>query len=249
MWKPWQDPLVARPCWPSWLSPKRWPSLCHICHAWPSEPVCEACVQRYAQPTPRCATCALPLVPDGCTQCNATRPPLDACICTVDYAYPWTDAVARLKFQADPGLSRHLAELMRHTPWVEPRLEAADHVLPMPLSLSRLRERGFNQAHELARHLYPSKTTPHVLMRREHSTHQVGQSRAERIANVKGSFWIHPDRLGCVHNQRLVLVDDVMTTGATLFEAARVLRAMGAQHITALVFARTPDRTTAQFAP
>lgn len=222
------------------LLPKRWPSLCRVCHAWPSQPVCEDCVQRFAQPVARCNTCAQRLDTALCSMCAHTPPPLDVCLCAVDYAYPWVNAIAQFKFQADPGLGRHLAELLRHAPWVEPALETADRVIPMPLSAQRLRERGFNQAHELARHLAASKTDAHTLLRHEHNSHQVGQGRAQRLANVSGSFWLHPERLAAVRGERLVVVDDVMTTGASLFEAARVLRMAGAVHITGLVFARTP---------
>jgi ComF family protein len=109
----------------------------------------------------------------------------------------------------------------------------------VPLSIQRLSERGFNQAHELARHLDSCKTDPHTLQRLELGRHQVGHNRTERQANVLGSFWVDPTRLNHLRGKRVVLVDDVMTTGATLFEAARALRRAGATHITGLVFART----------
>jgi ComF family protein len=147
--------------------------------------------------------------------------------------------VARLKYQADPGLARSLAELMRHAPWVEPALENSSRVVAMPLSDARLRERGFNQAFELARHLAPTKADAHTLRRIEESTHQVGASREDRRANVRDAFWVDPARLHHVRGQRLVLMDDVMTTGASLHEAARALKAAGAAHVTGMVFART----------
>ncbi len=225
---------------PAWLAPQRWPSVCHICHAWPSAPFCDACVQRFAQPVQRCLRCAQALEGSACSGCLKTPPSLDACLCAVDYAYPWVNAITRFKFHADPGLGRHLAHLMRHTPWVEPALEAADLLVPMPLSGVRLRERGFNQALELARHLCPEKTQAHTLMRREQSVQQVGKSRNERLTNVHGSFWVHPDHVQAVRGRHVVVVDDVMTTGASLFEAARALKVAGAAHITGLVFARTP---------
>lgn len=128
---------------------------------------------------------------------------------------------------------------MRHAPWVEPALENAHSIIPMPLSLKRLSERGFNQSQELVRHLAPDKADPYTLRRLERGPHQVGQNKAQRQANVRGSFWLDPQRLGHIQGRRLVLVDDVMTTGASLFEAAQTLRTAGATHITGLVFART----------
>ena len=194
---------------------------------------------QFAQPKNRCSTCALPNEQGVCHACRHTPAFLDSCLCAVDYGYPWADCVARFKFQADPGVGRALAHLMRHAPWVEPALEAADSLIPMPLSLQRLSERGFNQAHELARHLDPCKADPYTLLRLDHSHHQVGRSRDERQANVVGSFWVDPQRLPHLRGKRVVLVDDVMTTGASLFEAARTMRRAGAAHITGLVFART----------
>lgn len=230
----------------TWLHAKHWPSVCHICHAWPHQALCSGCVERFAQPIARCPTCALALQTASCPRCmHASSFALDACLAAVSYQFPWTDCVARFKFQADPGLGRSLAELMRHAPWVEPALERATRVIAMPLSDTRLRERGFNQAFELARHLAPDKADAHTLRRVEHSAHQVGASRDDRLTNVRDAFWVDPTRLNHVRGQRVVLIDDVMTTGASLQEAARALKAAGAAHITGLVFARTeapPER-------
>jgi ComF family protein len=234
--------------------PHALPSLCLICRRWPSQPLCAPCVERFAQPTPRCSTCALMLKPASphahntrtamCHNCAQHPSPLDACVAAVSYTYPWSDCMGRFKFQADPSLARTLAHLMRHAPWVEPALDAAALVLPMPLSPARLRERGFNQALELARHLAPDKTHAHTLLRRGDSAHQVGASRHERLEHVRDAFWVAPERVSAVRGQRVVLVDDVMTTGASMYEAARALRLAGAAHITGLVLARTEERET-----
>lgn len=196
----------------------------------------------FAQPQTRCPTCALKLLHAGCVHCAQTPPPLDACVAAVSYTFPWSACIARFKFQADPGLGRSLAEVMRHAPWVEPALENADAVIAMPLSAPRLRERGFNQAFELARHLTPEKADALTLQRGTESTHQVGAERDARFDNVRDAFWVDPMRLRRVQGRRLVVLDDVMTTGASLFEAARTLRAAGAAHITGMVLARTETK-------
>jgi predicted amidophosphoribosyltransferase len=131
---------------------------------------------------------------------------------------------------------------MHHAPWVEHTLDSAHWILPLPLSAQRLRERGYNQALELAKSLVPSKVQSTWLCRHEGEAHQVGASRQERFDNVRGTFWIHPDAQSILKNQRIVLIDDVMTSGATMFEAARTLRQAGVAHIAGLVFARTPSR-------
>jgi ComF family protein len=202
--------------------------------------VCDACVEQFAQPQPRCTTCALP-VPAGIRQCIACvrRPPVvDACIAAVPYAYPWSQLVAEFKFREQAGWARNLALLMRSTPWVEPALEAADLLLPMPLAEARLRERGFNQALLLCRQLAPSKTQARLLLRLRDTVPQATLSRSARQHNLHDAFAVEPLEADRVRGRRVVLVDDVMTSGASLHHAATALRAAGASHLTALVLAR-----------
>jgi ComF family protein len=217
------------------------PGQCAVCRAWPAQPVCEACVNRFAQPEARCRRCAM-AVPAGiaeCGRCMAAPPPLDACYAAVSYHYPWSALIGQYKFNGQAGWARAFATLMRSTPWVEPALEQAHLVLPMPLSAQRLAERGFNQALLLARALSPRKTESDLLLRVKHTPTQTALGREQRATNVKGAFAMQPLRAGDVRGKRLVLVDDVMTSGASLFSAAATLRHAGAASVTALVLART----------
>ncbi|WP_298927996.1 ComF family protein [uncultured Ramlibacter sp.] len=217
------------------------PAQCEICRAWPAQPLCEACVARFAQPQPRCRRCALP-VPAGtqeCGQCLRAPPPLDACHAAVSYAYPWSALIGRYKFHGQPGWADSFATLLRSTPWVEPALERAALVLPMPLSQQRLAQRGFNQALELARRLAPGRTDAGLLLRVRDTPPQVALDRKARLANMRGAFALEPLRAAQVRGQAVALVDDVMTSGASLFAAAAVLQAAGAASVTALVVART----------
>jgi ComF family protein len=218
----------------------RIPGQCAVCRRWPTAPVCESCVERFAQPTHRCITCALP-TPQGVPQCGSCvrhPPPLDACVAALHYAYPWSALIVQFKFQARPDWARCLATLLRSTPWVEPALEQAQIVVPMPLSAERLRARGYNQALELARHLAPGKWDGRLLLRIRDTRAQSALARDARMRNVRGAFAVEPLRHAELTGARVVLVDDVMTSGASVFSAAAMLRQAGAAHITALVLAR-----------
>ena len=174
-----------------------------------------------------------------CGTCLHQPPPLDACIAAVTYGYPWSSAITQFKFNGDPGWAGALAALLRSTPQVAPALAAADWVLPIPLSRQRLQERGFNQALLLARQLAPEKVSADVLLRLQHTTAQSQLPRAQRLDNLSGALAVEPLRQSQLQGKTIVLVDDVMTTGATLHTAARALRQAGAARITALVVART----------
>lgn len=229
---------------------RRLPSQCAVCHAWPSQPLCEACIARFAQPLPRCRTCAIALAPlpsepvrsadrRQCGRCLREPPPLQACLAAVSYGYPWAQVLAQFKFRARPGWAHGLATLLHSTPWVDPALEQADWVVPLPLSPTRLRERGFNQSLQLARALAPARARSDLLLRVRDTPAQHALPRAQRLANVRGAFAAEPLATQQVQGAHIVVVDDIMTTGATLFAAARALRDAGAAQVTGLVVART----------
>jgi ComF family protein len=221
----------------------RLPSQCLVCHAWPAQAICERCVSQFAQPVARCRTCALAVPPsiEQCGTCMRQHPALDACFAAVAYAYPWSGLVLDFKFHAQPGLAAALALLLRSAPWVEPALDGADLVLPMPLSRERLRARGFNQALLLARQLAPDKADSQLLLRLRDTPAQHTLGRTERLTSLAGAFAVDPLGFDRLRDARVVLVDDVMTSGASLFTAAQTLRQAGAVHITGLVIARTPN--------
>ena len=217
------------------------PSRCAICQAWPARPICDDCIARFAQPSPRCPRCALSL-PSGvgvCAACRQQPPPLAQCLCAVSYAWPWRGLIARFKYHAQPGWGRSLALLMRSSHGAEDLLHEADAVLPMPLSRERLAERGYNQSWLLARQLAPDKADAQLLLRVRHTPPQRTLPRSARLANLQGAFAVEPLRAHEVRGHHLVLVDDVMTSGASLHSAAHTLLQAGAARVSALVLART----------
>jgi ComF family protein len=157
----------------------------------------------------------------------------------VTYAYPWSTLIQDYKFHAQPGLVRSFATLLRAAPWVEAALDEAHWLVPLPLSASRIKERGYNQALLLARQLEPDKTRANVLLRIQDTPAQHTLKRQQRLTALEHAFVVEPLLAPTLRDKRLVLVDDVMTTGASLFTAAKVLKAAGASHVTGLVIART----------
>lgn len=220
----------------------RLPGQCRVCRRWPGRTLCTACSQRFRTAHARCGRCALP-VPAGVAQCSAcvlAPPPLDACFAAVDYAYPWSGLLGQFKFGGEPGLAAVLAAQLHATAGVAEVLADATWVVPMPLSRERLRQRGFNQSLLLARALGCPRIAPALLLRPLHRPPQSLLDREDRQRNVDGVFAVDPLRTAQLQGAHVVLVDDVMTSGASLHAAARVLRAAGARHIAALVVARTP---------
>lgn len=219
------------------------PGRCQVCGRWPARPLCGTCRAHFALPHARCGRCALP-VPPGVAECGACvrhPPALDACFAAVGYGFPWSGLIAHYKFAGEPGWAGVFADLLQQTPGVRQALLSAELVVPVPLAPSRLAQRGFNQAVELARLLEPAKLHTGLLLRLRETLPQASLPRKERLANVQGAFAVEPMLASRVRGRRVLLVDDVMTSGASLSACAQALRAAGAAHIAAVVVARTEE--------
>jgi ComF family protein len=185
-------------------------------------------------------------VPAGvpvCGTCLRQPPPLDLCLAAVDYAYPWHAVIGDFKFRADTGLARPLAGLMDWMPGVDEALAWCDALLPMPLSDTRLRERGFHQTLLLARALARGRAAlvpPRAIRRSHTATAQHDLPRSQRLRQLRSAFAVAPGQQALIAGRRLLLLDDVMTTGASLHALAHCLRRAGAAGVGALVLARTP---------
>ena len=232
-------------------------SRCEVCRSWPAEPVCQPCMARFSPPLLRCRHCAIPLPidlslglrtnPGLCMDCIVERPPLDQAFAAVGYAYPWSALVSSYKFGEQPAWAPIFAALLLQSPGAQESLaalDAADWIVPMPLSAQRLQTRGFNQAWQLATALAgqsrsPARADARLLLRVKDTRPQSQLKRADRLTNVKGAFLVDPLRTAELDGRRVVLVDDVMTSGASLFTAAAALKQAGAMQVTAMVFART----------
>ena len=216
------------------------PSQCAICKAWPSHAICDACVAAFGRPVPRCQQCASESALQICKACLQNPPMLNACWAAMSYTWPWVALIGQFKFQSHPGWARQFALLMHSTPFVADAIDQAHVLIPIPLSFQRLSERGFNQSLVLSQQLSREKTQISSLLRMRNTLAQSSLPRNERLTNLKGVFAVAPFMAAQLRGKRILLIDDVMTSGATLNAAAQVLKQAGAAHVSALVFARTP---------
>jgi ComF family protein len=182
-----------------------------------------------------------------CGTCLGERhaPFLDVCLAALDYAYPWDQLIARFKFRGEPALAQPLAALMLAQPQVISLLQEAHFLMPIPVSITRLAERGYNQAWELCKALTAQVGVTCAtglsdgLVRIGQAPDQHNLPADLRIKNVKGAFAVQPVHVPHLRGRHVLLVDDVSTTGATLRAAAIALRQAGVHQVSALVLART----------
>lgn len=228
----------------TWLVEQAWPPVCLVCGGAGSAgmDICRACALElpHAQ-AGACTRCALPLPHAGsgtlCGQCLSSPPAFDQILAAFHYQPPIDHLVSGFKFRARLNQGRLLGELMQQS--LIDRIEPPDLILPVPLHPSRLRQRGFNQAVELARPLARTLRLPlelHAVRRIRATPPQRKLSSADRQKNLRHAFEPDPD----FKPAHVALVDDVMTTGATISELARLLKRHGVLRVDAWVLARVP---------
>lgn len=222
-----------------------WPPRCLLCGESADESsaegrdLCGECAAALPWNRNACLRCALPLPVSApaCGHCLQHPPPLQQTHAALVYGFPIDRLLPRLKFHADLACGRLLSQLMLQAFAGLPRPDA---LIPLPLHRARLRSRGYDQALELARPLARVLRIPMfdgVLMRSRATAPQSRLDADARRRNLRGAFAVKP---GASLPGHVVLIDDVMTTGATLEAAAKVLRRAGAARIDAWVCARTP---------
>jgi ComF family protein len=220
-----------------WLLPWRC-LLCGVAGA-SDKDLCVDCSAELPRNTHCCQRCALPLPVSAplCGRCQRKAPPWDAAWAPFRYAWPLDRLETRFKFGRDLAAGRVLATMWQQ----EPRaLEPPQLILPVPLHPRRLRERGYNQALELAKPLARALGVAcrhDLLQRTRHTDAQTGLDAAERRRNLRKAFAL---RQSTVLPDHVVVLDDVFTTGATLAECARLLKRAGVARVDVWALARAP---------
>jgi len=214
------------------------PQDCALCGAGSGDSLlCFPCSASLPVVAAACPVCALPAPPGSvCGDCLARPPPFRAAVAAFVYAFPVDRLVHALKYGGQLALAEPLALALIGA--IDRRARPPpDAVVALPLSPARQRERGFNQASEIARRVARAFGRPLVpgLARARDSPPQAALAWADRARNVRGAFLANPLLAG----RRVAIVDDVMTTGATLATAARAARRAGALDVEAWVVART----------
>lgn len=222
------------------LAERLFGGTCYLCRGDSRGLLCEPCIGDLPfLARPRCPQCALPTAGGKpCGRCVSDPPAYDATSAVFAYAFPADVLVQGLKFRGELALAPLLAEKLlselRRTP-----VEPVDMIVPVPLHEARLMQRGYNQSIEIARGLAKPlglPVLPDLCVRVRDTAAQLGLPWKERRENVRNAFSCRR----AVEGKRVAVVDDVMTTGATLGEVAATLKKFGAVRVVNWVVARTP---------
>jgi ComF family protein len=207
--------------------------------------LCPGCLQSIAPiVSPLCPICGIPFATEEgidhrCGPCLAHRPAYSAARAAFVFAGPIQELIHRFKYGHKTHLYRPLA-LMTATQLRDfAALAAADLMVPVPLHKKRLRWRSYNQAVLLAGVLAREWRVPllrNVLQRTRWTAPQINLPAEERRQNVKGAFSVADP--GCIAGRRIIVVDDVFTTGSTAEECARTLKKAGAAEVFVITIAR-----------
>jgi ComF family protein len=205
--------------------------------------ICKACLNDLPwHPTSSCPQCGLESDGNICGSCLSNPPDFDATHAVFLYDFPVDAMMVRYKYGDMMHLSHIFGQFLSNKVSLSNLLNHADLIIPMPMHPQRLKERGFNQAHEIAKLLtinYKEKLDFKSVERIKLTPPQASLPLKDRVKNIKGAFQVNTDKLNLIQGKRIAIVDDVMTTGASLNELAKTLKKAGASHVECWVIART----------
>ncbi len=231
----------------NWLLSGLFPPICLLCGqpgvSENGRDLCSACEAELGRIVRPCERCGIPLPPQGthqglCGRCQRRPPVFDRCIAPFLYKDQIGFLVTQLKYAGNLSCARLLGDLLAEH-LAKQKSPMPDLLMPVPLHPSRIRERGFNQALEIGRLLARRLDLPmdsKTLKRTRATDPQTELSLQQRLSNLKGAFSLRRP-LAAAH---VALVDDVVTTGSTAAEIAKVLKQSGVSRVSVWAPARTP---------
>jgi ComF family protein len=216
---------------------------CAVCGlAADASPLCSGCRRDFFAHAARCGQCGMRLAHgDRCGRCLRERPEYDATMALADYVAPVDGLVVALKFGHRLELAALFGQLLAER--LAPLVRDTTVLVPVPLAFERQAERGFNQAREIARMVQQRlrcTLLETALLRTRHGAPQEALDADARRRNVRKAFTVAAAHAPAIRGADVVVIDDVMTSGATLGEIARVLKQAGAACVTNAIVARTP---------
>ena len=176
-----------------------------------------------------------------CTQCVSNPPYFDETHCLDRYEGVLQDALHQLKYQKRLAYAHGLAAVWNHIMTSQLDVSHSAYLMPVPLSTQKLALRGFNQSWEIARRIECThiEKLPHALQRDHYQSSQAGGRLSSRRAAIQGMFYVDNNYIELLQNQNVIIFDDVMTSGATLNEIARILKDNGVSRVINWVLLRT----------
>lgn len=219
------------------------PTSCVVCNQFQASLICDQCLLALQHESlihyECCKQCGLPLrtcelLTKRCVQCETKPPYFDQTFCLHRYEGILQNALHQLKYQKRIALAHGLAKAWNQVMSIEMKKHNAFCLLPVPLSIEKLHARGFNQSWELARRIECSQSIqklPYVLKRYHHPRSQAGNTVSARQDAIKEMFYIDDQYQGLLLNKTVIVFDDVITSGATLNEIARVLKIHGTSRV------------------
>ena len=201
--------------------------------------VCKACLNDLPwHPKTSCPQCGLASNGNICGSCLSNPPYFDVTCAVFLYSFPIDAMMVRYKYGNMLNLGDAFGQFISEKLYLEDHKKNIDLVIPMPMHPQRLKGRGFNQALEIAKTLtknHRGKLDYKSVERQTLTPPQASLPLKERVKNIKGAFKVNTDLIG----KSIAIVDDVMTTGASLNELAKTLKKAGASHVECWVIART----------
>jgi len=225
------------------------PYRCAGCDRLDVKGFCRNCFDRidWIDPELCCVKCCEPVPPDGtsaagvCSRCRSSRPSYTSAVSAVRYVGPVPRAVVLWKYEGNRYLSGYFADILKE--WIALRapkwFEEVEIIVPAPLHPRTLKKRGFSPPEELASRVaagFGKSYAPRLLFKVRQTQPQARLSMEERVCNVQASMMAFDRSL--IEGKIVLVIDDVMTTGATMSECARSLKVAGAKCVYGMTFAR-----------